>query len=262
MTMASRVFSRLLTTLVATLAATLVPALVVIGSGGGAATAEAGTFQISPTRVDLEARGSSSILTLSNTGVEAVRLQVRVYAWTQSPSGEQVLTEARDLVVFPTLFSLAPKESRKVKVGITIPQDARQRTYRLIVEELPPTAAGMQSGLRVLTRMSVPIFQAPLREVRSGVVAEVKLRSGVLAINVENRGTVSVMLRAAKALGRDAAGREVWSGEAAGWYLLAGGRRAFELQVPSEEAARISSVEVEALTEKETWTRRVKVSED
>lgn len=229
---------------------------------GGLATAEAGTFQISPTRIDLAARNSSSIVSLINTGVEQVRLQVKVFAWDQSPSGEQVLTEARDLVVFPTLFSLAPNESRKVKVGITIPQDARQRTYRLFVEELPPSNAALQRGLRVLTRMSVPIFQAPLREVRSGAVTGVALRDGALAIDVENRGTVSVMLRAAKATCRDIAGRQIWSGEAPGWYLLAGGRRAFSLTIPVDKLAKVTTVEVDAVTDQETWSRRIIVGKE
>lgn len=221
-----------------------------------AAPAAAGTFQISPTRLELPSKGSSAVVTLTNTDVEAVRLQAKVFAWSQSPSGEQELVAAPDLVVFPTLFTLAPGESRRVKVGITVGPQARERTYRLFLEELPPPAS-RGVGLRVLTRLSVPIFQAPLREVRAGAISRVAMVGGKLGIDVRNQGTVSVMLKSARAVATDAAGAVVWQGEASGWYLLAGGLRTFELEVPAEQAARVAAVEVEALTDQGGWKQRV-----
>lgn len=223
--------------------------------------AAAGTFQISPTRLDLAARGKSAIFTLTNTGTMPVRLQAKGFAWDQSLTGEQVLSATQDLVVFPTLFTLGPGETRKVKVGITVAPEARERSYRLIVEELPAPARTEGTGLRVLTRMSMPIFQPPLRQVVAGVVSQVALRGGHLAIEVQNRGTVNVMLQAARATGKDASGAVVWRGEAAGWYLLAGGARAFDLEVPAEKVAKISSVEVEAVTDQGAWKQRAELEQ-
>jgi fimbrial chaperone protein len=224
-----------------------------------AADATAGTFQISPTRLDLAARGNSAIFTLTNTGALPVRLQAKGFAWDQSLTGEQVLSATQDLVVFPTLFTLASGETRKVKVGITVAPEVRERSYRLIVEELPAPASAAGTGLRVLTRMSMPIFQAPRRQVVAGVVSQVALRGELLAVEVQNRGTVNVMLQAARATCKDGRGDVVWQGEAAGWYLLAGGARAFELAVPAEKAARISSVEIEAVTDQGSWKRRAEI---
>jgi fimbrial chaperone protein len=226
---------------------------------GVTASSEAGTFQISPTRLDLAARGSSALVTLTNTGVEPVRLQAKVFSWDQAPDGEQRLTSASELVVFPTLFTLAPGETRKVKVGITAAPQARERTFRLIVEELPASTAQETTGLRVLTRMSVPVFQAPLRKTTAGEISRIELRGTRLAVDVQNRGTTSVMLKAARAIGKDAGGRVVWKGEATGWYLLAGGVRSFELDVPLDQAASISTVEVEADTDTGVWKKLVQV---
>lgn len=137
---------------------------------------------------------------------------------------------------------------------------ARERTYRIFLEELPPPASSKVAGLRVLTRMSVPIFQAPLREVRAGAVSRVEMKAGKLGIDVRNQGTVSVMLKGARAVAKDAGGAVVWKGEASGWYLLAGGLRTFELEVPAEQAARITAVDVEAMTDQGDWKRRVELA--
>lgn len=226
---------------------------------GATSYAAAGTIQISPTRLELNKRGSSAIFTLTNSGVQSMRIQAKTFAWEQSVSGEQVLKAAPELVVFPTLFTLAPGESRRVKIGITIEPGARERSYRLIVDELPGPTAIEVTGLRVLTRMSVPIFQAPKRLIRAGAVSQVALRDGTLSIDVMNQGTVNVMLKAAKATCKDVNDKIVWEGEASGWYLLAGGKRSFELKVPPEKANGISSVEVEATTDKDSWKRRVSI---
>lgn len=235
---------------------------VALGLCSAASAAEAGTFQISPTRIDLAARGASSLVVLTNTGNEPMRIQVSAFAWDQALDGEQVLGATRDLVVFPTLFAIAPGETRKVKVGITVAPQAQERTYRMVIEELPGPPLSGQMGLRVLTRMSVPIFQAPLRAGRAGAITNVALAKDRLRLDVENRGTVSVMLKAAQVTGKDAGGRVIWRGEAAGWYLLAGGKRRFELEVPADKAALLARVDVEAATDQETWKQGALVARE
>ncbi len=227
-----------------------------IGLASAASAAGAGTLQVSPTRIDLAARQQSGLLTLTNTGAEAVRIEVTAFTWDQSADGQIVLGETNDLVVFPTLFALAPGETRRVKMGVTAAAGARERSYRVIVAELPPPTADI-SEVRVLTHMSIPVFQAPRTTARAGGIDGVALAGGRLTLSVENRGTVHVMLKSAQIAGKDAAGRTIWNGQAPGWYLLAGGRRAFDLAVPADVEARIASVEIEAITDDNTWSQVV-----
>ena len=240
--------------------ALLLAVVTALAALGGAA--QAGTFQISPTRVDLAARGTSGLIELTNTGTAPMRMQITANTWDQSAAGEILLARTTDLVVFPTLFSLAPGERRKVKVGVTVAPAARERTFRLIIEELPSPLSPAEVGLRVLTRMSVPVFQSPVRAVRVGEVAGATLVGEKLALEVENRGTVSVLLRDARVSGRDALGASIWSASVKGWYLLAAGRRRFELAVPTEVAARLASVAVEVTTDKDSWKRVVALGGD
>ena len=236
--------------------------VVVIALAAQARGALAGTFQISPTRVDLAARGTSGLLELTNTGATPLRMQITANTWDQATNGEILLARTSDLVVFPTLFSLAPGERRKVKVGVLVAPAARERSFRLIIEELPPPAAPSEIGLRVLTRMSVPVFQAPVRAVRAGEVAGAALVGETLALDVENRGTVSVLLREARVSGQDALGAPLWSAAVPGWYLLAAGRRRFSLAVPAELAPRLASVAIEITTDQGSWKRVVALGGD
>jgi fimbrial chaperone protein len=241
----------------------------------------ASQFELSPTRLELGARGSSALLELTNKSAAPMRVQVSGLAWDQSPSGQQLLTPTGELVVFPTLFELAPGEARKVKVGILVEPRLRERTYRLVLRELPPPVSRRKpQAVTVITQLSVPIFQQPLRATTSGPpgeIAQIGRRGHHIVFDVHNRGTTSVMLKSAKAICRDARGRVVWQGEAAGWYLLAGGKRSFELEIPVESPARtvpadqvwqavpaalveqITSVEVEAETDQGTWRQRALV---
>lgn len=227
---------------------------VALGLSVASTSAQAGTFQLSPTRLDLAARGSSGSIAITNTSDQPMRLQLSASAWDQSPTGEQLLGKTGDLVVFPTMLTIAPRETRRVKAGINVDRGARERTYRLIIEELPPPAAAPSTtGLRVLMRMSVPIFQKPLREVRGGAVSHLVRRGELISFDVENHGSMSAMLKRANVTAKDASGAVVWKAAPSGWYLLAGGKRSFSLTVPAEQAAQISRVEVEAETNQGTW---------
>jgi fimbrial chaperone protein len=59
------------------------------------------------------------------------RISVSVFAWGQGPSGEMQLEPTDDIVFFPTLLTLKPKETRRVRVGSATTQDVREKTYRM-----------------------------------------------------------------------------------------------------------------------------------
>ena len=74
------------------------------------------------------------LLTLRNESNETLQFQLSVFAWTQSPLGQMELEPTEDVVFFPTLLTLKPKETRRVRVGSATPQDVREKTYRIFVE--------------------------------------------------------------------------------------------------------------------------------
>ena len=120
--------------------------------------AHAGSFSISPIRLDLTAAARTSALTVRNDDREAL-VQAEVMLWEQV-DGLDRLTPTRDLFVSPAVFTLTPNGSQLVRVALrSPPSDAtRELAYRLILQEVPRTASPGFAGLQVALRLSVPVF--------------------------------------------------------------------------------------------------------
>jgi P pilus assembly chaperone PapD len=101
----------------------------IIGGGPWAFIAGAATFTVEPTRIALSGRTNSVLLTLRNESTETLRFELSVFRWAQSPSGEVQLEPTEDVVFFPSLLTVGPGESRRVRVGSTASrQRSRNRT--------------------------------------------------------------------------------------------------------------------------------------
>ena len=124
----------------------LLGALVVVGPG----RAHAARFQVQPTRVDLAGTHHVGSLAVTNRSTEEVRFQITAMAWTESEDGTTGLTPTDELVVYPSLFTLAPGDSRSVRVTSMASPGAREVPYRIFVEELPPLRSFRQMHLEEL----------------------------------------------------------------------------------------------------------------
>ena len=103
--------------------------------------AVAATFTVEPTQIVLSGRKSSVLLTLKNDSAEPLRFELSVFSWSQSPSGEMSLEPTDDIVFFPALLTIAPGESRHVRVGsATSATRARRRIASSSKNSLPCSA--------------------------------------------------------------------------------------------------------------------------
>ena len=158
---------------------------------GGTRPAAARSFTVNPTQIFLAPKITSPLLTLRNESDETLRFQLTVFKWDQTPQGEMKLDPTQDIVFFPALLSLSPKEERKVRVGATTSFAASEKTYRIFVEELPPQPGGAtQSAVRVLTKMGVPIFLQPAKIQAQGSLNDLMVKEGTFTFNVRNPGNV------------------------------------------------------------------------
>src|SRR5687768_17676291 len=89
-------------------------ALLTLGSASGASAA---TFTVNPTQIFLSGKTTTALLTLRNDSEETLRFQLTAFGWQQTPAGEITLTPTQDVVFFPALLTLAPKEERRIRVG-------------------------------------------------------------------------------------------------------------------------------------------------
>ena len=226
-------------------------------AGGWLCTPEtsASTFTVEPTQIFFSGTTNSVVVTLRNGSDGPLRFELTVFTWTQSAKGEMELAPTRDIVLFPSLLTLAPGESRRVRVGRIAEADIRERTYRVFVEELPPIdAAG--GGVRVLTKMGIPIFLRPGKEVASVTLNGLSQRGGRLRFTIANQGTVHFIPKRVVVRGLTAAA-EAFEMPLDSWYVLAGGRREFEVDLPKGGCDTLSSLVVSVEFESQILQERL-----
>jgi fimbrial chaperone protein len=206
----------------------------------------ASSFTVNPTQIFLAPRTTSALLTLRNESEETLRFQLTAFAWDQSPQGEIKLQATQDVVFFPALLTLAPKESRNVRVGTATGFADVEKTYRIFVEELPAQAGhDGQSSVRVLTKMGVPIFMQPAKKQSQATLRDLAVQDGVFRFSVRNTGNVHFVPQTVRVRGMNQFGAAVVDKQLDGWYVLAGGVRAYEVKLPAPECAAVTSLSVE-----------------
>ena len=242
----------------------MAPALLLLWAGAlvGPRPARAADFTVNPIQIFLAGQTKSAILTVQNTSGEPLRFQLNAFTWAQDPAGQMQLTPTSEIIFFPRLLTLAPGEQRIVRVGTSVAAGPVERTYRIFVEELPPSAqqAVPAGQVRVLARMGIPIFveaKAGRAELRLGPPA---LQPGRLVFELRNGGTKHAIPQVIRVRGQGAAGETLWEGEQEGWYILAGDRRVYEMPFPREECARTKTVAVEVKVGEQTLTERLDIA--
>ena len=235
-------------------AAALVAASI-LGGGPWTFIADAATFTVEPTQIVFSNRTNSVLLTLRNESTESLRFELSVFKWGQSPSGEMQLEATDDIVFFPALLTLAPGESRRVRVGSATEFDKVEKSYRIFVEELPPLER-QSSGVRVLTKMGIPIFLRPAKEVASATLTNLAQKSGTVFFTLRNEGTVHFVPQQIRVRGFAGSAPAI-DRQIDGWYILAGGHREFDMAFPVAECSRITSVAVDVQFGSESLQERL-----
>jgi len=217
----------------------------------------AADFQIQPTSLDLGGGAKSGAFSVINNGNEKIDFQISVKEWSQDAAGKDVYADTKDIVFFPQIMTVEPFGQRAIRVGLKTPPSQMEKTYRLFVEEIPsPKKApdvklkgNIQAGLTIAFRFATPIFVKPVRPQESYVVDRVEMSKGTVKAIVKNTGNVHVKLRAVTFSGKAADGKELYSKEFAGWYILHGLSLPYEAAVPQELCGKLAKIDVRAQTE-------------
>jgi fimbrial chaperone protein len=152
--------------------------------------AVAGTFTISPLRVDFANATGMAVLTVRNEDAKPVVVQTQGLAWSQE-GGQDALTPSRDLLLSPAVFTLPAGGSQLVRVALRRGVDpARELTYRVLLQEVPQAASPDFNGLQVVLRLSVPVFVAPLAPATPQVVwSATRSGDGKVSLSARNDGS-------------------------------------------------------------------------
>ncbi|MBI2188319.1 MAG: molecular chaperone [Acidobacteria bacterium] len=217
------------------------------------------SFTVNPTQIHLGGRTTTALLTLRNEEALPLRFQLSVFSWNQDSRGEMELDPTDDIVFYPPLLTLAPGEERRIRIGAATAFGPVERTYRIFVEELPPESEGDQGAVRMLTKMGIPIFLRPAEPVAQAALEALRLTGGTFGFHVRNAGTVHFVPQDVRVRGFGLGKEVVFDRHLDGWYILAGGTRAYEVQLGDADCSRLHSLAVEVLIASSTLSDELDV---
>jgi fimbrial chaperone protein len=217
----------------------------------------AADFQIQPTTMDLGRNAKSGAFSVINNGKDKIDFQVSVKEWKQDEKGKDVYEDTKDIVFFPKIMSVDPNSQRAVRIGLKTPPSAKEKTYRLFVEEIPvpkktedvESSKKIKAGVTIAFRFSIPIFVQPLKPQEGYALDRIEMSKGTVKAIIKNTGNVRVKLRAVKFSGKSSDGKELFSKELSGWYVLNGLSLSYEADVPKEICGKLAKIDMNAQTE-------------
>lgn len=208
--------------------------------------AKSAVFDIYPVRIFMDSKNRTEKVVIKNLDSKELQIQVRVFSWDQTEQGEDKYEETNEIVIFPKILKIKPSEEKVIRVGCQVPPDGREKTYRIMVEELPPVEQSNQQGVRIniLLKVSVPIFLSPVAKKRSGEMEFEGVKDDTLLITVNNNGNVHFIASQLKIKGTDRSGSEIFSTTQNGWYILAGRKKQFSVKLDPKIAEKLFGINV------------------
>jgi len=218
--------------------------LLAMGVLAAARPAAASTLSVAPIRAELSSATRTAVITVVNQEDAAVVVQARPAAWSQHEAHDQ-LDDTHDLLVTPPLFTIPPKGQQVLRVALLRePDPARELDYRLVLSEVPSTAALETNELRVTLRITLPVFVgARARAAPDLAWSHAWLPDGTLQLEAHNRGSAHIQIL-------DFDVQDVQSGEHApgalhndgARYLLPGSSAQWQLHAGAGQAPRAGAV--------------------
>lgn len=227
--------------------------------------AAAGEFRVMPISLEFEKEVKSGVITVANEGKDKLTLQISLSEWTQDVEGKDVYAESADLVFYPRIMTLEPKSQQIIRVGTKGTRSAAEKTYRLFIEEIPePKRNENPEGAKVSVaiRFAPPLFVKPLAEAANGIIEKIDLSRGALIVKVKNTGNVHVTITAVAVRGLSSDGKEVFSREIAGWYLLHGASRAYTTGITADVCRKLSNLAIDVKTDQFTLNGSLAVQKE
>lgn len=128
--------------------------------------AAAASLSVAPLRIALTPERPVASLTMGNGEDTEVAVQAEVLHWSQDRDGNDIYEPTRDVLVNPAIFRMPPGGRQIVRLGLQVPAEARERSYRIFLRQLPRDQALPREGtagatVQTLLRIGVPVFVPP-----------------------------------------------------------------------------------------------------
>jgi fimbrial chaperone protein len=221
----------------------------------------AGTWRVSPIRVEFGKGVKSGVIKVINEAEEKLTVQMKAFEWTQDAEGKDEYTETGDILFFPRIMVFEKKEERVLRAGIKMPAVKKEKTYRLFIEEIPGPRKAEETSVAIAIRIGVPLFLKPVKEELKGEIENLVMAKGRFSARVRNAGNVHFTIHSILVKGINPGGKELFSKELSGWYLLAGASRMYSTEVPSEGCLEAARIEIDVNTDKFTISGKLDADE-
>jgi fimbrial chaperone protein len=189
----------------------------------------AAAWDVSPVLVTFDAGETATTIEMTNHSGAPASIQARGYRWTQK-GDEDALTPTQDVIVSPPIFTVPDGGLQTMRVLLRGGSAAGgARTYRLILDEVPP-AARQNREIAVALRLSLPVFVGadplgrPLLQWRVG-----REPGGQTVLSASNAGPGYDRVRAIDVTLSDGSHPKLVS-RASNTYILAGDERHWVVQ--------------------------------
>jgi fimbrial chaperone protein len=208
----------------------------------------AGSFQVSPLRVELSSQRANDALEVRNNGGDPVLIQLQIVAWSQE-NGRDVYQPSDDLVATPPIFTMQPGGTQVIRVGLLRGvDDKKELSYRLFLQEVPAKPKADFRGLQMALRIGLPVFILPKAKAAPALSWRVEQTAGAgLKVDLKNDGNAHVQV-ADFALSLPGKQQAIATQRVSG-YLLPGQSRSWTLSTDPAQRIDGGTVRVNAYTD-------------
>ncbi|GEM48540.1 fimbrial biogenesis chaperone [Deinococcus cellulosilyticus] len=162
-------------------------------------------FSLNPVVLEINPQKQLNTQTkLVNLEGVPVAFTVEVFKWTQQ-NGQDVYSPTRDVLVNPVQFTLAPRGSQVIRVGLRKKPDQPELTYRIFIKEVPATlpkasaaaqgaATATSASITTVLNIGVPFYVTDASS-RADLKTSALLRDGVVVLQATNQGSRREVMR-------------------------------------------------------------------
>ena len=169
---------------------TRVVTTLIVFIGGGLAGAQA--LKVIPVNVQMLPGQRTATLTVINEGSVETAIQIRAYAWSQS-DGSDKLTKSTEVLASPPIATIPAGATQIVRLVLRRTPEGREETYRILLDQIPPAA--VPGEVKIVLRMSIPIFAQPVNRTASHVRFHIERDAGQVYLVGINDGQKHEVLR-------------------------------------------------------------------
>jgi fimbrial chaperone protein len=211
-------------------------------------------FSVIPVQIFINGAAPSpnTFLKINNTSDVTKRFQAQVFSWTQTDKEPIQLTPSQEIVLFPLLLTIEAGKSRDLRVGIVAPPKPVEKTYRILIQELPDAQTQEKpkgTGISFLIKMSVPVFVTPEQPQSQPGITNLANNKGKFSFQLSNTGNAHYMAKDMQVTGTDASGKTLFQKSRTGWYVLAGSTPLYDLELPKTDCQKVTTLTVNLKTD-------------